>query len=267
MGGEHDGLPPARVESAQIAGGQVVLRPDLLGGLLGVLAGNARAGTKAVRLFELGRVYNAGEKGERTHLALVITGPLAEKSWRAGDERNADIFDLKGILASLGLGALTFEPAEHPLLALAAAVKLNGVQIGHAGQLWPAKAREIDLATPVIAAEIELPAPKDAAKKYVEIAKYPAVTRDIALVAPAGVQHAQVEAVLQKLKEPLLAGVALFDVFTDPEGKKIAADRKSMAYSLTYRANDRTLNAEEVNVAHARLKESLKSELDVTFRE
>ncbi len=246
---------------------QVVMRPNLLGGLLDVAAGNARTGLKSLRLFELGRVFVAGKNEERTHLALVTTGPLAEKSWRAGVERNADFFDLKGVLASLGLGALTFEPAEHPLLALAAAIKLDGVQIGHAGQLWPAKAREIDIATPVIAAEIELPAPKAAVKKYTEIAKYPAVTRDIALVAPAGVQHAQVEGVLQKLNEPLLAGVALFDVFTDPSGKKSPPGQKSMAYSLTYRANDRTLNAEEVNVAHARLKESLKSELDVTFRE
>jgi len=64
-----------------------------------------------------------------------------------------------------------------------------------------------------------------------------------------------------------LTGLELFDVFTDPTGQKIAADRKSMAYSLTYRAKDRTLNAEEVNVAHTRLKERLKAELDVTFRE
>jgi len=246
---------------------QVVLRPGLIPGLLDVVAGNARNGTKSVRVFELGRVFEAEKQMERANLAIVITGALAEKSWRAGLDRNADIFDLKGVLESLGLGRLTFEPAEHPLLALAAAIKLGGVQIGIAGQVWPAKAREMDISTPVIAAEIELPAPKAAAKHYTEIAKYPAVTRDIALVAPMDVKHAQIDGVLQKLNEPLLTGLELFDVFTDPTGQKIAADRKSMAYSLTYRAKDRTLNAEEVNVAHTRLKERLKAELDVTFRE
>jgi len=263
--GEHEG-DVLRVRNP-LTVDQVVLRPGLLGGLLAILAGNARAGAKSVRLFEVGRVFHPGEKEERTHLALVVTGPLAEKSWRAGDDRNADIFDLKGILASLGLGALTFEPAEQSLLALAAAVMLDGVQIGYAGHLWPAKARELDIASPVIVAEIALAAPLAAPKKYTEIAKYPAVTRDIALVAPLAVMNAQVEDVLQRLNEPLLAGVQLFDVFTDPEGKKIAADQKSMAYSLTYRAKDRTLNTEEVNVAHGRLKESLRSALNVTFRE
>lgn len=246
---------------------QVVLRPNLLGGLLGVVANNARAGNKSLRLFELGRVFHADKNEERTHLAFVMTGAVAEKSWRAGVDRTADIFDAKGVLASLGLGALDFESAESPWLALAASVKLDGAQIGCAGQLWPAKAREMDIATVVIAVEIELPAPKAAVKKYNEIAKYPAVTRDIALVAPAGVLHAQVEAVLQKLNEPLLEAVELFDVFTDPEGKKIAAGQKSMAYSLTYRAKNRTLTVEEVNAAHARLKESLRAELNVAFRE
>lgn len=246
---------------------QVVLRPNLLGGLLGVVANNMRAGNKALRLFEIGRVFHADQNEERTHLAFVMTGPVAEKSWRAGLDRNEDIFDAKGVLASLGLGELKFEAAENPLLALAAAVKLNGRQIGFAGQLWPAKARELDAATPVIAAEIELPAPKAEAKTYTEIPKYPAVTRDIALVAPGAVSHAKVEGVLQKLNEPLLAGVELFDVFTDPEGKKVAAGQKSMAYSLTYRAKDRTLTVDEVNAAHARIKDRLKAELGVTFRE
>jgi len=243
---------------------QVVMRPDLLGGLLGVAAGNARAGTKSLRLFELGRVFVAGKNEERTHLAFVTTGPLVEKSWRSGEVRNADVFDLKGVLASLGLGALTFEHADHPSLALAASIMLDGEQIGCVGQLWPAKAREIDITTPVFAVEIGLPEPKTVVKKYREIPRYPAVTRDISMLLPASVSTADVTNVLNNVKEPLLAGVRLFDFFED---KKTVPNQKSMAYSLTYRANDRTLNAEEVNVAHARLKESLKSALNVTFRE
>lgn len=243
---------------------QVVMRPDILGGLLGVASGNARAGTKSLRLFELGRVFVAGKNEERTHLALVTTGPLAEKSWRSGELRNTDVFDLKGVLASLGLGALTFEHTEHPSLALAAAIKLDDEQIGYVGQLWPAKAREIDITTPIFAVEIELPEPKTVVKKYREIPRYPAVTRDISILLPSNVSTADVTDALNNVKEPLLASVRLFDFFED---KKAASNQKSMAYSLTYRANDRTLNAEEVNVAHARLKESLKSALDVTFRE
>jgi phenylalanyl-tRNA synthetase beta chain len=246
---------------------QTVLRPSLIDGLMRALAHNARAGAKSLRVFELGRVFRADGREERTVLALAMMGPLAEKSWRAADERDADIFDLKGVVASLGLGELAFEPLENPALALAAAIKLDGAQVGCAGKVWPARARENDIAGAVVIAEIELPSPHRAAQKFSAISKFPAVTRDIAFIAPTDVQHAQVAEVLQKPGEPLLAGVELFDVFTDPTGQKVAAGRKSMAYSLTYRAKDRTLTAEEVNAAHARLKDFLKAELDVVFRE
>ena len=95
-------------------------------------------------------------------------------------------------------------------------------------------------------------------KEYREIPRFPAVTRDIAMLAPLTLAHAQVADALAKAKEPLLAGVELFDVFTDATGAKIPADKKSLAYSLTYRSPERTLTTEEVNTAHARLKERLK---------
>jgi phenylalanyl-tRNA synthetase beta chain len=250
-----------------LAQDQVVLRPALLGGLFDVAAGNARAGAKSLRLFELGRIFRTEAPEERTHLALLMTGAVALKSWRAAVERDADIFDLKGVLASLGLGELVFEQAENPHFALSASISMNGKPVGFAGQIWPAKAREMDITTPIIAAEIEIPAPQIALEKFEVIAKYPAVTRDMAFVAPESVRHTEVEEVLRKSNEPLLAGLELFDVFTDPTGQKISSGSKSMAYSLTYRDKTRTLNAEEVNVAHARLKERLKAELNVTFRE
>ena len=245
----------------------VVLRPNLLDGLLGVVANNARAGAKSLRLFELGRVFRAGEREERTHLALVMTGASGGKTWRTGPGGDADYFDLKGVLESLGLGELTFEPAENPALALAASIKLNGKVIGYAGQIWPAKARELEVATQIAAAEIELPAAGGGGKKFAGIPRFPAVTRDIAMIVPETVQHAAVNAILQSAAEPLLTGVALFDVFTDGSGEKVPKGRKSMAYSLTFRSSDRTLTTEEVNAAHARLKDLLRTGLEAVFRE
>ena len=246
---------------------QTVLRPSLIDGLMRSLAHNARAGAKSLRVFELGRVFRAEGREERTVLALAMMGAVAEKSWRAGDERDEDIFDMKGVLASLGLGELAFEPMENPVLALAASIRLGDTQVGCAGLVWSARARELDIAGSVVIAEIELPPAVGGARKFSPISKFPTVTRDIAFVAPTDVQHAQVAAVLQKPSEPLLAGVELFDVFTDPAGVKIPAGQKSMAYSLTYLAKDRTLTAEEVNAAHARLKDCLRAELNVVFRE
>ncbi len=246
---------------------QTMLRPTLIRGVLAALSNNARAGMKSLRMFEIGRTFCAGEREERTKLALTMTGPISEKSWRAAAERNADFFDLKGILESLGIDGMSFEPMENPALALAAFIKIDGETAGCAGQLLPARAREIDLQNPVVIAELELPTAKRVAKKFREVAKFPAVTRDIAMLAPRETSHAQVMKVLHDVNEPLLDHARLFDLFVDASGEKVEAHQKSLAYSLTYRSAERTLTADEVNAAHARLKERLRAALHVNFRE
>jgi len=248
---------------------QVILRPGLLPGLLQALRDNVRAGAKTVRLFEVGRVFSALAPEEFTHLALVLSGPLAERSWRGGEGSEGDLYHLKGIV-SAALGAETeFAPDENPALALALIVKVAGQPVGFAGQLWPKDARALDATAPVFFAEIDLGAlpAQSTAKKYREIPRFPATARDIALLAPLPLAHAEIVSVLHAASEPLLADVELFDVFSDASGAKIPADKKSLAYSLTYRSTDRTLTADEVNAAHARLKERLKSALSVTLRE
>ena len=99
-------------------------------------------------------------------------------------------------------------------------------------------------------------------------ARFPSVTRDLAVVADRAVAHGEIARVLRESREPLLAGVELFDVFTDDSGEKIASGKKSLAYSLTYRAEDRTLRAEEVSAAHGRLKTALQAAFGgLLFRE
>ncbi len=251
---------------------QVVLRPNLMHGLLTALAHNVRAGAKSIRLFEIGRTFSTIAPEEFSHAAFVLSGPVNDRSWRAGEGRDADLFDLKGIVtAALGSG-VTFEPEENSALALSISIKVNGEPVGLAGQLWPAEARALDATAPVVFAELDLAALEkaqrvDAAKKYRDIPRFPATARDIALLAPIVLPHDSVTATLAKANEPLLASVELFDLFTDPTGAKVPADKKSLAYSLTYRAADRTLTADEVNVAHTRLKQRLTAELGVTLRE
>jgi len=251
---------------------QVVLRPNLMHGLLEALGRNIRAGAKSMRLFEIGRTFSTIAPEETLHAALVISGPVADPSWRGASSRDADLFDLKGtVVAALGREA-TFEPGENAALALSVAIKIGGQPIGFAGQLWPADARALDATAPILFAELDLDAlarvqGSVAAGKYREVARFPAVTRDIALLAPLTLPHATIASALTGAREPLLAGVELFDVFADPSGAKIPAGQRSLGYSLTYRSPERTLTSEEVNAAHARLKERLTSELAVTLRE
>jgi phenylalanyl-tRNA synthetase beta chain len=253
---------------------QVVLRPHLLHGLLKALRANVHNGAKSIRLFEVGRVFSKTSPGEQEHLAILLSGPLARRSWRGDDLRDADLFDMKGIVAALVPGALTFAAKTSArFLALPLAVQADGKEIGFIGQLWPADARALDATSPVLVAELDLDAwraaqPRVAARtRYREIPRFPSTARDIALLAPLDLSHARIEQTLVSAEEPLLAEVELFDVFTDARGEKIPAEKKSMAYSLTYRAPDRTLTADEVNAAHARLKERVKSELGVVLRE
>ncbi len=96
---------------------------------------------------------------------------------------------------------------------------------------------------------------------------FPAVTRDIALVADLDLPHAKIAEAVAAAQEPLLVSAVPFDFFVDPSGVKLPADKKSVAYSLTYRAEDRTLTNEEVNAAHARVKQKLTDALAVQFRE
>ena len=251
---------------------QVVLRPGLLHGLLTAVRDNLRAGAKGVRLFEIGRVFSTQRPEEFPHAAAVLAGPLSERNWRSGEGRGADIFDLKAAVSAIFGKGITLDPDENPALALSLVVKANGKPVGFAGQLWPADARALDADVPVTFVEVDLAAlwkaaVPDVARKYREIPRFPATSRDIALLAPLTLPHESIAAALANAKEPLLAGVELFDLFTDAAGVKVPADKKSLAYSLTYRSPERTLTAEEVNAAHARLKEGVKTELGVTLRE
>ena len=246
---------------------QTLLRSALLPGLLRTAESNARLGTKDLRLFELGRVFVDGT--ERMHLCLLLTGEVQARSWREPHPRFADLFDLKGFLSATGLGGLEFQKSAGNAFALSLDLAVNGRPAGVIAQVWPAQAREMGFSSAVLVAEVDLSACplQTGGRKAAAVAAYPAVTRDIALLAPAEIPHAQIVGVISGAGEPLLETVELFDLFTDAQGEKVPVGTKSLAYSLTYRSATRTLTAEEVNAAHARLKERLKAELEVQFRE
>jgi phenylalanyl-tRNA synthetase beta chain len=250
---------------------QVVLRPALVPGLLEAAARNARGGVKRVRLFEVGRVFSAEGAEERTHLGVVLAGPAAAASWRHPDPAEADLFDLKGVLAAV-LGR-TVEFSATPSqgsLGVTVRVLVDGTDAGIAGQLRPSEAKALDLGGALLAAEIALDARlgrPGAPARFHELPRFPHTTRDIALVAPANLPHGRVVEVLKSAQEPLLQEVNLFDVFTDPTGVRVPEGAKSLGYSLTYRSAERTLTTDEVNSAHTRLKQLLAAQLGVLPRE
>jgi phenylalanyl-tRNA synthetase beta chain len=233
---------------------QTHLRPSLKTPLLQVAARNLSRGVGQVRLFEVGRVYE--KRGTSTHepmrLGLLAAGLGDEASWDRA-ERPADYFDLKGTLDLL---------RKHAGIAEA--------EVLEAGPVPVAELKLHGIKSAIFYAELALDAWLARApepERYVPVAAFPSVRRDLAVVVPKSVAHAKIEEVILQAKAPNLETVRLFDLFLDPKGEKIPAEQKSLAYALTYRAADRTLTEREVNETHDLVRKKLSTELSCTFRE
>jgi phenylalanyl-tRNA synthetase beta chain len=175
------------------------------------------------------------------------------------------LFDLKGTLQRI-VPNLSFAATKHPDFVLAVEIFLDDERIGFAGQL---SADKSSAPASVFIAELNLdrfPMGGEA-KKFRELDRYPSITRDIAMIVPDKLTHAEILRVIKEQTEPLLESVQLFDLFDIKEGADPTGSEKSLAYRLTYRAKNRTLTNEEVNAAHAKIRERLKRELGVTLRE
>ena len=245
----------------------VALRPSLIGGLLGVLERNINAGAESVAIFEIGRAFIPPSGKEERHLAILLWGNVTSAAnWRSQTKRNLDLFDLKGALAGV-VPNLSFRASKFPDLALPVDIYSGDRMIGFGGQLSSAKSNAPGR---VLVAELHadlLLAKSESAKKFQELDRYPSIIRDIAMIVPEKLTHSEILRVIEEPAEPLLESVQLFDVFETPDGITFGPAAKSLAYTLTYRAKNRTLTNEEVTEVHARIREKLKRELGVTLRE
>ena len=268
-------IPQSAVDSTAIklrnplSEDHVALRPNLISGLLAVLDRNVRAGADRVAIFEIGRIFlaNGKDKPEPSHLGILLWGAASAPQWRTYEKRLLDFFDLKGVIESLTRAELSFRKGEYRDFAMATQIWSGDHEIGIAGQLTAARAREVGAPGAILIGEIDVDLVLDkqeSAKRFREIEKLPAITRDIAMIVPEKISHEDIERVIRSEREPLLESVKLFDLF---EGSEIGPARKSLAYSLTYRDKIRTLTNEEVTAAHAKIRERLQRELGAELRE
>ena len=233
---------------------QTHLRPSLKTSLLQVAAKNLARGVARLRLFEVGRVYQKRDQSthEPLRLGLLVAGLGAEAEWYQ-PERSADYFDLSGINK-----------------LLANQLNINDKDVLESGQIAASELKIHGIKIPVFYAEVTLDTWLAAApqpERYHPVPAFPPIRRDLAVVLPKSVPQAQVETTIRAAKAPHLESIHLFDLFRDPKGEKIAADQKSLAYALTYRAIDKTLTEKEVNDAHELVRKKLVADLGCTFRE
>jgi phenylalanyl-tRNA synthetase beta chain len=253
------------------------LRPSLLPGLLEILAHNARHQNRDVALFEIGRVFRAsrGTSRETWKIGIALTGLRNPGFWKGADrEARYDAHDLKGIIEETaehaGLRGLTFtrRAEQGALFAESAVVAIGGrVVLGEIGQVDPRVAHRSGIRDAVFVGEIDLDqflARRGTARAFKALPVFPSVRRDVAMIVAETVTHAVIAQAVRSARAPNLETIELFDVF---RGQQVGPGEKSMAYAFTYRAADRTLTDAEVNAAHSRIVEQLKSGVGAKIRE
>lgn len=253
------------------------LRASLIPGLLDAVSRNLRQGAEAIRLFEIGRIYQAPQKKEpeeRMRLGIVMTGRVALADWRGDAERSLDLFDLKGAVSRLGnRGEISFRAASHAALPLALEILIAGKPAGLLGLLSPAASRDVAVGGhqgQILVAEIDMAPLENSTsaqfKGSVSLPKFPAVRRDLALLLDAATAYAAVVEAVLAAKEELLTGVTPFDVFSDSAGVKVPLGKKSLAIALTFQHAERTLTTEEVTEALGRIVTRLRESAGAEIR-
>lgn len=250
-----------------------VLRTHPLQGLLGVVATNLRRQQPSVRVFEIAKTYRRAGQGtaESRWAVIALTGARSDAAWFAAADP-VDVFDAKGgaehALAALGVRAEPgpagrlegFEPDCHGTL-----VAGDGTIVAEFGEVAGAVRARFDIPGPVFAAVLALDAVLAVAvpaQRYESLPRFPAVSRDMAFVLGAGQRLTahEIEVALRDAAGPLLRRLTLFDVFQFPDG------RRSLAFRLTFQAEDRTLTDDEVNQIHATVARGVSERFQITLR-
>ena len=236
-----------------------IMRTTSLNGMLMSLATNYNRRNKDVRLYELGNVY-------LPKALPLIELPEERMQFTLGMYGDGDFFSMKGVIEEffdkVGMhGKETYDPqAGKPYLhpGRQANVIYDGTVVGYLGEVHPDVADTYGIGTKAYIAVIDMPEIVKRAtfdRKYTGIAKFPAVNRDISMVMPKEILAGQVEEVIEKKGGAYLESYALFDLY---EGAQIKEGYKSVAYSIVFRAKDKTLEDAEVTEAMERILKELE---------
>ena len=241
-----------------------IMRTTVMPSMLEILTRNYNYRNKEAHLYELGRTYFEREDGmadEPKHLSLGVYGP--EESF----------FTLKGavetILDSIRAEDVTYvaeksDPSYHP--GRCAKVYVNGQEVGTLGQIHPLVAANYGVDAELYYADLKfdaLFASRGADPEYQPLPKFPAVTRDIAVLVDKAVTVGAMESSIHAAAKGLLKDVTLFDIY---EGAKLPTGKKSVAFNLVLRADDRSLTAQEADDEVNLVLERLKKDFDAMLR-
>jgi phenylalanyl-tRNA synthetase beta chain len=271
-----------------LAADQEILRTTLLPTLLDSVARNVHRGVRDVRLYEIGRTFRRGpapppNHADRKHpspgpveevltLGLALTGAARPRHW-SEPPRDATFFDLKGdvqaALREAGYAAAVQPLGESEALETghAALLVCEGERIGRMGALSSSWRRTIDLRQDVFVAEVNLSRLlrlQEIVVGFTPLPRFPAVTRDLSLVVPAGTVYRLLEAAVKEAAPALVSQVTVADRY---EGSELPAGTSGLTLRLLLQAADRTLSSEDVQQAQDRIVDMLAKNFGIRLRQ
>lgn len=254
---------------------QSVLRTTLVPGLLDVVKRNVNRDIYNVQVFEMGKVFRPVSEKELPDEFLMVAG-MATGSWQEDQwydkAKPIDFFDVKGaiesLLVDLGVEDWSLRRASHPTFhpGKYAELFINGELAGILGETHPEVNAVYEFPNKVVAFEVFVDVLVSHTKpitRFSEILRYPGISLDVSLIVDEKVSNEQIIKAIRVTGGKLLKEVRLFDLYT---GKNIPTGKKSLAYSLTYQASDRTLTDEEVMKVQKRVIAGLEKNLEAKIR-
>lgn len=261
-----------------LSGEESVMRTQLISGLFRVAQLNVSRQRNDLKLFALQRVYQRPVGNIRASEPLRLAGLMAGKrnpsGWQASEE-GVGFYDAKGaveaVISRLDLAdQLLFQRGgQYDFLVPGsyATVLIANKRVGWVGLLHPETVHRWDLDQSIYGFELDFESIAAQARqvkaRFQELSRYPYVERDLSILVDSTTPHVEVERTISQSLNTLLTDVRLFDVY---RGKGIPQGKKSMAYTIRYASEDRTLTDEEVNEAHGRVIEAVKEHLNAVLR-
>ncbi|MCL5029199.1 MAG: phenylalanine--tRNA ligase subunit beta [Bacteroidetes bacterium] len=258
------------------------LRTSLIPGALGVIAQNLNVGEKDLRLFEIGNVFNQNFGKEeiksfddftevQKHI-FILTGRINEKMWNTA-EKPVDFYDLKGFVNSLIIKISldnvlndSYYHNEDSIFDFYFTKNYDKEEVGIGGKVKKEVLKQFDIQQDVYCFELDLTKLKKIKanpKKFVEPLKYPKSIRDFAFIFDNYVTYEEVIKFIKKSSSELLKSVKLFDLF---ESESLGKNKKSMAFSLEYFSEERTLTEEEIEKDFNNLIEAVTKNFSAILR-
>lgn len=261
-----------------------VMRQSLLFGGLESIMRNANRKNANLRFFEFGNCYHYDASKwtaeepvkayvQEKHLALLVTGKRVEGSWAHANE-DSTFYELKAyvenIFARLGVaqGTTVIDNCDNDIFSKAIAIRTRaGKTLAELGIICRKILKQADISADVFYADINWANVMKAIRKnkveYVELSKFPAVSRDLALLIDEGVNFGQIVEIARQSEKKLLKKVELFDVY---QGKNLPAGKKSYAVNFILQDEQKTLNDKQIDAIMQKLISNLKSKLSAELR-